>query len=130
MFNLKNILIAILAGGAIAFTPGCSIFGEPAGQYIEDPSLPPQVNEVKKLVFESRILLLAVAKTYNQQFADGIINEAERKQKGELLAAYAKDLDKVDELLGTGDVLSAENKAKAVNAIVKALHKAVVKELR
>jgi len=125
---IKRFITAVVLGTALAFSSGCAMF-EPVDPNVAiEESLPAPVKVVKQVIFESRILMTAVAQTYKQELDQGIVTPAQAHAMGEKLAGYAKDLDTADELVDAGDILGAKSKADLVHKAVVALHKQIVKK--
>ena len=125
---MRKLLASILLGTSLALSSGCAMFQPLDTSKVVEDTLPAPVQEVKSIIAESRVLMISIALTYQQELADGLVTVDQANAMGAKLKGYATLLKQADEALDKGDVLSAKNKADIVHVAVVELHRLIVKK--
>jgi len=118
---MKNFLIV---AALLAVLPACSLF-QPA-QIPVKQSLPVAAQETQKIINEANVLLTAAANVIAQNIQSGVLAKEDALPQIKRLAELAKQVDSVQLLLDSGNILTAKNQAELLSLAILTLHKQIV----
>lgn len=120
---MKVLLLAALLSLA-----GCAVMA-PAGIPVSQ-SLSPAAQTAQSAINEANIALNSMAQVIGQNVTEGIYTKAEAQKKLDQVREYGKEVDRAQELLDSGNVLAAKDKAELAQKLIIVLQREVAKSAR